>query len=336
MSNKLTQAPSVLSYKRSIDATTATLGAVKWDERNNAPPVELRLTERSGTGAINNRLKTKKEKDKQQKLTAPTIFTSDFCHLPKDHDTLTMQFGVTVMGGVGIPHSCNDNNYRKAVIKVADSYKKNSGFGVLATRYAYNIASARHLFRNIRGARQIETIVEVIDSGEKFEFNAAHYPHGDFENTTDPNLISLADLIKDALSDEGVLNIKVTTFAQLIERREVFPSQAFVQGKTDKSRVFLTHDDAPILSETKIGNSIRTIDTWYPDYKELQAAIPIESYGTMLADSKAYRDPSTKHDFYTIFDNWVIHGKQPPTDQQHYVMAMFIRGGVFSQQATKG
>lgn len=37
-------------------------------------------------------------------------------------------------------------------------------------------------------------------------------------------------------------------------------------------------------------------------------------------------------DFYTLLDNWVTKGKVPEVEQQHYVMAILIRGGVFGEK----
>ncbi|HHH1370443.1 TPA: type I-F CRISPR-associated protein Cas7f/Csy3, partial [Yersinia enterocolitica] len=39
-----------------------------------------------------------------------------------------------------------------------------------------------------------------------------------------------------------------------------------------------------------------------------------------------------KMDFYTLLDNWVTKGNKPETEQQHYVMAVLIRGGVFGEK----
>jgi CRISPR-associated protein Csy3 len=37
-------------------------------------------------------------------------------------------------------------------------------------------------------------------------------------------------------------------------------------------------------------------------------------------------------DFYTLLDNWVTKDKKPDTEQQHYVIATLIRGGVFGEK----
>ena len=36
-----------------------------------------------------------------------------------------------------------------------------------------------------------------------------------------------------------------------------------------------------------------------------------------------------KLDFYTLLDNWLLKDQVPPVEQQHFVMAVLIRGGVF-------
>ena len=43
----------------------------------------------------------------------------------------------------------------------------------------------------------------------------------------------------------------------------------------------------------------------------------------------ACRKPGDKEDFYNLLDNWMLKDKAPAPDQQHYVMAILVRGGVF-------
>jgi len=38
-------------------------------------------------------------------------------------------------------------------------------------------------------------------------------------------------------------------------------------------------------------------------------------------------------DFYTLLDNWVTKSQEPDVEQQHYVMATLIRGGVFGEKS---
>ncbi len=50
-----------------------------------------------------------------------------------------------------------------------------------------------------------------------------------------------------------------------------------------------------------------------------------------LIGGKAYRQPKDKLDFYTLLDDWIVKDKIPEVEQQHYVIATLIRGGVFGK-----
>ncbi len=41
------------------------------------------------------------------------------------------------------------------------------------------------------------------------------------------------------------------------------------------------------------------------------------------------RQPKQKMDFYTLLDSWLLKNQVPPVEQQHFVMAVLVRGGVF-------
>jgi CRISPR-associated protein Csy3 len=49
----------------------------------------------------------------------------------------------------------------------------------------------------------------------------------------------------------------------------------------------------------------------------------------VTTQGKAYRQPKKKDDFYSLFDNWLVKDQVPAVEQQHFVMATLIRGGVF-------
>ena len=80
----------------------------------------------------------------------------------------------------------------------------------------------------------------------------------------------------------------------------------------------------------KIGNAIRTIDTWYSDYNEEERAIAIEPYGAVTNLGRAFRNPKNKEDFFTLFDKFV-KAEELEEEQLHYVMAVLVRGGVFGE-----
>ena len=87
------------------------------------------------------------------------------------------------------------------------------------------------------------------------------------------------------------------------------------------------------MHSQKIGNAIRTIDTWYPTPEEGESVGPIsvEPYGAVTSRGKAYRQPTQKADFYSLFDRWILNDHKPELGNQHYVVANLIRGGVFGE-----
>lgn len=81
-----------------------------------------------------------------------------------------------------------------------------------------------------------------------------------------------------------------------------------------------------------MGNALRSIDTWYEE-ADTNGPIAIEPYGSVTTQGKAYRQPrnKAKDDFYSLLDAWVLKDKVPPLEQQHFVIATLIRGGVFGE-----
>jgi CRISPR-associated protein Csy3 len=110
----------------------------------------------------------------------------------------------------------------------------------------------------------------------------------------------------------------------------VFPSQELIldKGSAGKSKTLYDVGGVAAIHSQKIGNAIRTIDTWYEGADEL-GPIAVEPYGSVTTQGKAYRQPKQKLDFYTLLDNWLLKDQVPPVEQQHFVMAVLIRGGVF-------
>ena len=133
---------------------------------------------------------------------------------------------------------------------------------------------------------------------------------------------------------ESFVLLKVDAFVRLGNGQEVFPSQELVldnSGKSNKSKTLYHVNKVAALHSQKVGNALRTIDDWYDTEKEGEhiGPISVEPFGSVTSRGKAYRQPKQKQDFYTLFDNWVCKGEAPEENQQHYVIANLIRGGVF-------
>lgn len=336
MSDKLTTA-SVLAFERKLDPSDAVFHAGRWEDRAQShawPAVTIRP--KSVRGTISNRLKAKDQDP--AKLDAaienPNLQTVDVAALPPEADTLKVQFTLRVLGGAGTPSACNSAAYQAKLRATVQGYVQQHGFGELARRYAANLANGRFLWRNRVGAEQVDVIVEQIQDGQAartWPFNALAISTRALTADNGPSgLQELAQVIATGLAGSAHVLLRVTAYVRQGEGQEVFPSQELIlnKGSAGKSKTLYDVNKVAAIHSQKVGNAIRTIDTWYEGADEL-GPIAVEPYGSVTTEGKAYRQPKQKLDFYTLLDNWLLKDQVPPVEQQHFVMAVLIRGGVF-------
>jgi len=330
---------SVLAFERKLDPSDGLLSSGVWEDRDNASTwPAITINEKSVRGTISNRLKTKDQDPAKldAQIQNPNLQTVDSAALPSGADTLQLRFTLRVLSGAGKPSACNSADYQQALGEVVQNYVSEHGYTALANRYAANIANARFLWRNRLGAESIEVRVQRMTGGEAVEqwiFDALQYPLDSYA-TGDDTLNSLGSAIASGLAGEQYVLLDVRCFARIGNGQEVHPSQELIldKAKGNKSRTLYVVDGTAAMHSQKIGNALRTIDTWYEGGDEL-GPIAVEPYGSVTTQGKAYRQPKSKTDFYNLLDRWVLKGEAPETDQQHFVMATLVRGGVFGEKA---
>ncbi len=320
---------SVLAFERKLANSDAMLFAGNWQGESWKP---VRIQEKAVRGTISNRLKNALVSDPAKldaEIQKANLQRVDVAALPADTDTLKMSFSLRVLGNLATPAVCNDRQYQDALQQVIEGYIAEHGFDELALRYAVNLANGRFLWRNRVGAGHIRVIVK---GSKVWEFNAHDYSLRDFEQR-DGAVQELAAEVANGLKGETFVLLNVEAFVRLGQGQEVFPSQELVlDSNSAKSKVLYQVDDVAALHSQKIGNALRTIDTWHPLADEY-GAIAVEPYGSVTSRGIACRQPKEKMDFYTLLDNWVVKGQKPEVEQQHYVMAVLIRGGVFGEKS---
>lgn len=327
---------SVLAFEKKLVPSDGRMYGTNWEDRVKAVP--LKLQEKSVRGTISNRLKPAIKND-PAKLNAEVekanLQTVDVCALETDHDTLKIHFTLKVLGGVSRPSACNHPGFTTKYRESVTSYIEQKKFDELSKRYATNIANARFLWRNRVGAEDIEVEVKALNKGQEQSWSFDAKKIGLRKFTSDNSDInSLAERIAAALSsDDNFLMLEVTCFAKVGKAQEVYPSEELVmdKGNGKKSKVLYAVDGIAAMHSQKIGNALRTIDTWYPEYSDQLGPIAIEPYGSVTNMGKAFRNPSNKQDFYTLFDKFAWGEKLNRTEDEHYVMAVLVRGGVFGE-----
>ncbi|WP_445493922.1 type I-F CRISPR-associated protein Csy3 [Photorhabdus sp. SF281] len=334
MSKSTIKTASVLAFERKLSNSDAIMFAGNW-EQNGGEWKPIAIQEKAVRGTISNRLKNALTSDPAKldaEIQKANLQRVDVAALPFDADTLKVSFTLRVLGNLAIPSVCNDQDYQAELANVINGYIAEHGFKTLAARYAENLANGRFLWRNRVGAEEIKVCVKG-KSGEWWEFNCEDFSLRAF-GKAEGNLAKLAAGIEEGLAGGGSTFFNVEAFVRLGHGQEVFPSQELVlDSNSKKSKVLYQVNEIAALHSQKVGNALRTIDTWYPDASELDLGpIAVEPYGSVTSRGKAYRQPKLKMDFYTLLDNWVVKGKAPEVEQQHYVMAILIRGGVFGEK----
>jgi CRISPR-associated protein Csy3 len=322
---------TVLAFERNLDISDGFF----WQFDSNAENPEVKpvsIQSKSVRGTISNRLKAAIANDPVRldaEIEKANLQTVEVAALDHNCDTLLVKWSCKVLPFTGRPSVCNDQDYQKKLTEVVESYLAGQGVAELAKRYASNIANARWLWRNRMGAEQIKLTVSLSPDGTDpiAEIaDATQLSLTEFNDTSE-GITKISALIEQGLKGEAFVILYVRAEVNMGYGQEVYPSQELIldTGNT-KSKVLFQKNEIAGMHSQKIGNAIRTIDTWYP---EAQFPIAAEPYGAVTTLGTAFRQPKQKQDFYSLFDNWVLNDEEPSAEQQHYVMAILIRGGVF-------
>lgn len=336
--SKNKQEVNVLAYEKKIVPSDGIMYGTIWEKRyelRNPLPIE----EKTVRGTISNTLKDSVLND-PMKLSAEieksNIQTVDCCFLKKENDTLVTSFTVKVLGNIDVPTACSNSDFLEKYKKTVESYKEEYGFEELSFRYAYNIAAARFLWRNRLGTEKIEVKVRDCYDNSTWTFDSKSFSLRNFDGDKKNELQAFSNRMVEAFKGSGSALFEVVCYAKIGNGQEVYPSEEMVLNKPekDKSKILYSVDGIAAFHSQKIGNAIRTIDTWYPLYgtKDGVGPIAIDPYGPVTTISKAFRSEKGT-DFYSIKDSFIWENNVKKEDDKHFFMAMIIRGGVFGESS---
>ena len=326
--------PSVLSFSRSLELSDGFFYQ-KSSRNPNVAQKPLGIATSSIRTTISNRQQAAMIADPvklDNEVSKANIQQAEHAYLDENCDTLVAKFSMKVIP-FGVPANCNDALFADRLDKVISEYAASYNFDELSKRYATNIANARWLWRNRIVSKDININVEcIVDSNAPKTFVFAGKKPSLKQPVVDSSDINeVAGLIAKALRGEIFLTIYVVAEANLGYGHQAFPSQNMDTSKDAKKELYQKNGVAG-LHAVKIGNAIRTVDTWYPSANE-QVPISLEVYGSVSGLGKAFRSPVTKQDFFTLFDNWMVNNDVPSIEQQHYVMGVLVRGGLFGKSS---
>lgn len=345
---------SVLAFERKLDPSDAVFDAGLWDQRDHAAHWQpIQIAEKSVRGTISNRMKGGEQNsalmdaDKQK----PNLQRVDVAALTPNTDTLRVSFTLRVLGNCGRPSACNNPDYQAHLLSEVAQYAATYRFEELARRYATNLANGRFLWRNRLASESVEVVIRQLKDGkalQSWRFDALSFNLHDF-NAPPAHadaLTQLAAALQQALAGSGYALFEITAYARMGNGQEVYPSQELVldkskdkasdqdsskgKDKSKKSKWLYAIGGIAAMHSQKIGNALRTIDDWHPSAAET-GPISVEPYGSVTSLGRAFRQPREKVDFYNLLDAWMLKDHRPEPNQQHYVIANLIRGGVYGE-----
>lgn len=326
--NQVINHPSLLSFDRKLETSDGLMYAGSWsndfEADDNWLPVRITKRQNRSTQSAHGTEDAKKSQPN------PVSSDSDDANLPHDRDTLKLRFTLRIIGNIGSPYACNDPGFEPAIIERVQEFSTNQGFETLAFRYAYNIANGRFLWRNRVCAEQITISVNFEGLDKPLYFDAYNYSLNDFLKSANCGTLKiLANKIQTGLEGDSnsFVLLEINAYVKLGKGQHVFPSQEMNMG--EKKKVLFELDKTAAMHSVKIGNAIRTIDNWY---NNAQFPIAAEPFGAVTQRGEAYRRNRAEGDLYSLMMDWV-NNRAVDINQQAYVVANLIRGGVFSRES---
>lgn len=328
--------PSVLAFSRKIEPSDGLMQAGIWQDDlaklSTQSWQNIELHDKSNRGVKSQYGVANEEKHQ------PNLVRGDDASLPPHLDTLRVSFTVKFLGDIATATTNNEPKFGEKLAEKVKEYQETIGFVPLARRYAQNLANGRFLWRNRVGAESVWVKISDSENGDQsWEFDALSLELHDFK-VKNEQLDDLTACIADSFATGKYLLLKVEAFVKVGLGQRVFPSQEMREKDKDNKSKFLYEIKTQNglcagLHSEKIGNAIRTIDTWY-DFpqaddlfdKTVKPAIAIEPYGSVPTQGQAYR--TSKTDLYSLMVAW-INNKPISDDGKHFVVANLIRGGVF-------
>lgn len=333
--------PSLLSYRGSIKPGAAFYFAKLED--GSRVPVEVTQATVKGTMASYKEVKGAKSPAELEKSSGRSnLQTIDQAVLPPATKEFLMEFVVNVTPGSLRPESCNSQDVALALNAFVSRYHALGGFKELAERYIRNILNGAWLWRNGSLFETGKIEVKATIDGVEQSFSASMTAQ--FDNALQvPE--ALVDLVASALAGERrVAILRVSAALDAYAGQEVYPSQEFANEANDVSRIFASVRGKDgvrqaFMHPQKVGNALRRIDDWYQPMPGFDLKpLAVEPLGVDASNQVAHR-ATNGEDFYTLVEKRldvlqaaldVANSASQITAEHHYIVAVLVRGGVFS------
>lgn len=336
--------PSLLAYTRSISPSVGVFFGIedKKDLFDFKKRIPVQITKVGLSSTISN---YSKDIEKSLENNGKNLQKTQQALVPDNCNFLAMEFSLNIVNNFKNPISCNEVIYRKKINEYVEKYLKTDKIRTVARLYLQNIITARFMFRNLNNSSKMEVHVKSDDKIFKFISHSNLHNLEQFNKEEKISIEILLDELVSALKGDKkevgdgfkvpmVINWRITTLFETEPNSEIYPSQEFIEDSKEGKvlstiKTSLDKEQASYHSQ-KIGNAIRTIDVWYPDYKDedKQYPIPVEPYGIDRSSDTVLRKKENLYSHLEKVDEYIE--KEPSDEISDYIIACLIRGGVYS------
>jgi CRISPR-associated protein Csy3 len=340
--------PGVLSFQRGIIPSDAVMENI-FEEEEPTPIKVIRHGIR-GTQNVN------KEGEKD----AGQIQITESAKTDPEAKGMAVTFSLKILPLEKLLHACasaqkdkekTQDEVRAAISEFLEGSKE-SRIDELCLRYARNLLNGRWLWRNLILAKSIS--IEITEGDKVLASVEKPTSREDFNNPTEQEKAVAKRLKEGFLGGSDTDPVNLTIRAEIDfgckGSLEVFPSQNYIDDKPKgfarslyKLRVlklrkkqsegasfedFIVRGDAA-LRDQKIGNAIRTIDTWHGggDFP-----IAVEPKGANIEQNKHFRTSPDLDGFKLMGE---VGTGELKDEQALFVLACMIRGGVYGGENEK-
>jgi len=344
------QLPAVLSFQRGLLVTDAPfynlIGERETDYFRDAPVRVIR----HGIRATQNVSEGAKTSEKTGTRDVANIQQTESAKLRQDATGLVVEFSLRPLELARTLHACGSGKaeIRRAMRESVDDFiaraLDSEAVMNVSLRYARNVLNGRWLWRNRIVADSVA--IQVFGGDESIaEVDALTVPTDHFDEPSDAERAVARRMVEAFGGKRGLgMTVRATLEFGATGVLEVYPSQNYVERvkgyarslyKLPGSSVRIDRDAPPdiielgtaALRDQKIGNALRTIDTWYDDYPNVLRAIPVEPRGASLDLLEFFRSGQTSA--FKLLGR--LAEIDPESDDGLFVIATMIRGGVFGE-----
>lgn len=349
--------PSLLGYKRAIESTNFAMFALDPTDKLLSP---VEITESTVRGTIANYSDKVKPADRvgiaKNAVDGANVQKIEIAFLPVNASTMVMKGSIRFNSNSFEPSMHDSLEFTTAVNAFLTAYSDAKGYDELALRYLLNAASGRWMWRNWDGEdRQVTLKIkgQGSDSGltiheDDIDMSKGFHIGAIKDEAKREEFQAMVNKVSKALGHKAARSVAIELIGSvdLGFGAEVYPSQEFSSAdeKSDDKgglskilarSVLKDGTKQAVLHTQKIGNAIRTIDTWYkgpkgPNESDV-APIAVEPFGANTHMKVAHRVRG--NDLYTYFADPEALQKSLTENgvnaTHHFVAACLVRGGAY-------